>query len=50
MTSYFTASLTLLKSTGTDKNLSMSNLSTSLFKLAKFVLVQSLKYQRVKYF
>ena len=36
-TSFFTTSLSLLKSTGTGTNLSMSNLSTSVFKLAKFV-------------
>ena len=36
-TSFLTTSLSLLKSTGTGANLSMSNLSTSVFKLAKFV-------------
>ena len=36
-TSFFTTSLNLLKSTGTGANLSMSNLSTSVFRLAKFV-------------
>ena len=36
-TLFFTTSLSLLKSTGTGANLSMSNLSTSVFKLAKFV-------------
>ena len=35
-TSFFTASLSLLKSTGTGTNLSVSHLSTSVFKLAKF--------------
>ena len=35
-TSFFTTSLSLLKSTGTGTNLSISNLSTSVFKLAKF--------------
>ena len=35
--SFFTTSLSLLKSTGTGTNLSISNLSTSVFKLAKFV-------------
>ena len=35
-TSFFTTSLSLLKSTGTDANLSISSLSTSVFKLAKF--------------
>ena len=34
--SLFTISLSLLKSTGTGANLSISNLSTSVFKLAKF--------------
>ena len=36
-TSVFTTLLNLLKSTGTVANLSISNLSTSVFKLAKFV-------------
>ena len=36
-TSFFTTLLSLLKSTGTVANLSTSNLSASLFKLAKFV-------------
>ena len=36
-TSFFTTSLSLLKSTGTGKNLSTSNLSTLLFKLFKLV-------------
>ena len=35
-TSFFATSLTLLKSTGTGTNLSISNSSTSVFKLAKF--------------
>ena len=35
--SCFTTSLNLLKSTGTGTNLSMSNSSTSVFKIAKFV-------------
>ena len=35
-TSFFTASLSLLKSAGTGANLSMSNLSISVFRLAKF--------------
>ena len=34
--SFFTASLSLLKSTGTGVNLSISSLSTSVFRLAKF--------------
>ena len=37
ITSFFTTSLNLLKSTGTGTSLSMSNLSTSGFKLPKFV-------------
>ena len=36
-TSFFTALLSLVKSVGTGTYLSMSNLSTSVFKLAKFV-------------
>ena len=36
-TSFFTRSLSLLKSTGTGANSSVSNLSTSGFRLAKFV-------------
>ena len=35
-TSLLTASDNLLKSTGTDTSLSISNLSTSVFRLAKF--------------
>ena len=35
-TSFFTISLSLLESTGTGTNLSISNLSTSVFKRAKF--------------
>ena len=35
----FTTSLSLLKSTGTDTDLSTSNLSTSDFKLAKSVFL-----------
>ena len=49
-TSFFTTSLSLLKSTGTGTNLSMSNLSTLVFELDKFVLMQNLKYQHMKYF
>ena len=47
-TSLFTTSLNLLKSTGTGPNL--SSLSNSVFGLAKFVLVQNLKYQGVLHF
>ena len=36
-TSFLTTSLNFYKSTGTGTNLSMSYLSTSVFKLAKFV-------------
>ena len=36
-TSFFTTLLSLLKSTGTVANLPISNLSNSVFKLAKFV-------------
>ena len=35
-TSFLITSLNLLKSTGTGANLSISNLCTSVFKLAKF--------------
>ena len=35
-TSFFTTPFSLLKSTGTGANLSITNLSTSVFKLAKF--------------
>ena len=49
--SFFTTSLIILKSTGSDTNLSISSLSTSVFKLAKFVFNKKyLKYQHVKYF
>ena len=37
MTSFFTTLDNLLKSVGTGTNLSISNLSTSVFKLDKFV-------------
>ena len=36
-TLFFTKSLSLLKSTGSGADLSMSNLSISVFRLAKFV-------------
>ena len=36
-TSFYTTSISLLKSTGADTNLSTSNLSTLLFKLYKLV-------------
>ena len=35
-TSFFTTSFSLLKSTGTGTHLSISNLSTSVLRLAKF--------------
>ena len=37
LTTFFTTSLNLVKSTGISTNLSMSNLSTSDFRLAKLV-------------
>ena len=37
MTSFFTTTLNLLKSTGTGNSLSRSNLSTLLFKLLKLL-------------
>ena len=50
LTIFFTRSLSLLKSTGTGANFSMSNLSTSVFKLAKFLFsaklfIEGLFYQ-----
>ena len=42
-TSFFATSLSLLKSTGTGANLSMSNLSTSVFRLAIFVFSEKLE-------
>ena len=36
ITSFFTTSLSFLKSAGTGNNLAITNLSTSIFKLAKF--------------
>ena len=49
-TLFFTTSLTLLKSTGTGANLPMSNLTTSVFRLAKFLFSANLKQQRVSHF
>ena len=50
-TSFYTTTLSLLKTTGTGANLSMSNLSTSVFRLAKFVFSAFvLKYQGVSHF
>ena len=45
-TSLFTTSLNLLKSTGTGANLSMSNLSTSVFRLAKFAFNAKLEVSK----
>ena len=42
-TSLFTTSLNLLNSTGTAANLSMSNSSTSVFRLAKCVFSAKLE-------
>ena len=42
-TSFFTTLLNLLKSVGTGSNFSMSNLSASVFKLAKFVFSAKLE-------
>ena len=42
-TSFFTTSLDLLKSTGIGTNLSISNLSTSVFRLAKLVFSAKLE-------
>ena len=50
LTKSFLTTLNLLKSTGTGAYLSMSNLSTSVFRLAKFVFSANLKYQRVLHF
>ena len=49
-TSFFTASLNLLKSTGIGTNLSMSNLSTSVFKLDKLVFGAKLKVSTCEIF
>ena len=46
-TSFFTTSLNLLKSTGTGANLSMSNLSTLVFRLAKFVFSAKLEVYNI---
>ena len=40
-TSFFTTLLSLAKSLGTGTNFAMSNLSTSVFKLARFFLMQN---------
>ena len=49
-TLFFTTSLSLLKSTGTGANLSISNLSTSVFKLAKFVFNAKLEVSTCEIF
>ena len=49
-TLFFTTSLNLLKSTGIGTNLSMSNLSTSVFKLAKFVFSAKLEVSTCEIF
>ena len=49
-TLFFTTSLSLLKSTGTGTNLSISNLSTSVFKLAKFVFNAKLEVSTCEIF
>ena len=49
-TSPFTTLLNLLKSVGTGANLSMSNLSTSVFKLAKFVFNAKLEVSTCEIF
>ena len=49
-TSFFTTSLNLLKSTGTGANLSMSNLLTSVFRLAKLVLSAKLEVSMCEIF
>ena len=50
ITSFFTTSLSLLKSKGTGANLSISNLSTSVFKLAKFVFNAKLEVSTCEIF
>ena len=50
MTSFFTTSLNLLKSTGIGTNLTMSNLSTSVIKLAKLVFSAKLEVSTCKIF
>ena len=49
-TSFFTTSLNLLKSAGTGANLSMSSLSTSVFKLAQLVFSTKLEVSTCEYF
>ena len=49
-TLFFTMSLSLVKSTRTGTNLSMSNLSTLVFRLAKFVLNSKLEVSTCEIF
>ena len=49
-TSFFTTSLSLLKSTGMGANLSISNLLTSVFKLAKFAFNAKLEVSTCEIF
>ena len=49
-TSFFTTSLSLINSTGTGTNLSMSNLSTSFIKLARFVFNAKLEVSTCEIF
>ena len=47
---FFTTLLNLLESVGTGTNLSISNLSTSVFKLAKFVFNAKLEVSTCEMF
>ena len=49
-TSFVTKSLSSFKSTGTDTNLSVIHLSTSVFKLAKFGFNAKLEVSICEYF
>ena len=49
-TSFFTTSLSLLKSAGTGTNLPMSNLFTSVFKVAEFVFNAKLEVSTCEVF
>ena len=49
-TSFFTTLFNLVKSTGTGTNLSMSNFSTSVFKIAKFLFSAKLEVSRCEIF
>ena len=50
ITSFFTTSISLLKSRGTDANLSIYNLSNSVFRLAKFVFNVKLEISMWNFF